>query len=128
MIAGLRRSPGEGHGNPLQYSCLGNLMNRGAWKVIVHGVAKELDMTEQLNYKKERSLVCEPRPWLSGLLVTTFSSEHPSDGVSRPGKPQSQTPGSTRREDMGVAQGPLGRLESEFPFGGSIVQQGKNIV
>ena len=32
--------PGEGDGNPLQYSCLGNPMDRGAWKVIVHGVTK----------------------------------------------------------------------------------------
>ena len=34
------RSPGEGNGNPLQYSCLGNPMDRGAWWAIVHGVAK----------------------------------------------------------------------------------------
>ena len=34
------RSPGEGNGNPLQDSCLGNPMDRGAWQVIVHGVAK----------------------------------------------------------------------------------------
>jgi len=34
------RSPGEGNGNPLQYSCLGNPMDRGAWKATVHGVAK----------------------------------------------------------------------------------------
>ena len=33
-------SPGEGNGNPLQYSCLENSMDRGAWRVIVHGVAK----------------------------------------------------------------------------------------
>ena len=39
-IPGLRRSPGEGNGNPLQYSCLGNPMNRGAQWVTVHGVAK----------------------------------------------------------------------------------------
>ena len=32
------RSPGEGNGNPLQYPCLGNPMNRGAWRAIVHGV------------------------------------------------------------------------------------------
>ena len=31
---------GEGNGNPLQYSCLQNLMNRGAWRATVHGVAK----------------------------------------------------------------------------------------
>ena len=43
------RYPGEGNGNPLQYSCLGNPMDRGAWRAIVHGVTKELDMTEGLN-------------------------------------------------------------------------------
>ena len=39
-VSGLGRSPGEGHGNPLQYSCLGNPMDRGAWQATVHGVAK----------------------------------------------------------------------------------------
>jgi len=38
------RSPGGGNGNPLQYSCLGNSMNRGAWWATVHGIA-ELDTT-----------------------------------------------------------------------------------
>ena len=44
-IPGSGRSPGEGNGNPLQYSCLENPMDRGAWQATVHGVAKELDMT-----------------------------------------------------------------------------------
>ena len=44
-IPGLGRSPGAGHGNPLQYSCLENPMGRGAWRAAVHGVA-ELDVTE----------------------------------------------------------------------------------
>ena len=39
-IPGSGRSLGEGNGNPLQYSCLGNPMDRGAWQVIVHGVTK----------------------------------------------------------------------------------------
>ena len=39
LIPGSGRSPGEGNGNPLQHSCLGNLMDRGAWWVTVHGVA-----------------------------------------------------------------------------------------
>ena len=39
-IPGLGRSPGEGNGNPLQYSCLENRMDRGAWRATVHGVAK----------------------------------------------------------------------------------------
>ena len=42
-IFGLGRSPGGGNGNPLQYSCLENPMDRGRWWAIVHGVAKELD-------------------------------------------------------------------------------------
>ena len=44
-IPGLGRSSGEGNGNPIQYSCLGNPMDRGAWQAIVHGVTKVLDMT-----------------------------------------------------------------------------------
>ena len=44
-IPGLGRSPGGGHGNPLQYSCLKNPMGRGAWWAIVHGVT-ESDMTK----------------------------------------------------------------------------------
>ena len=39
-IPGLGRSPGGGNGNPLQYSCLENPMDRGAWWATVHGVAK----------------------------------------------------------------------------------------
>ena len=44
-IPGSGRSPGEGNGNPLQYSCLGNPMDKRAWQAIVHGVAKESDMS-----------------------------------------------------------------------------------
>ena len=44
-VPGLGRSPGEGNGNTLQYSCLGNSMDRGAWRATVHRVTKELDMT-----------------------------------------------------------------------------------
>ena len=42
-IPGLGRSPGEGNGNPLQYSCLGNPMDRGPWLATVHGVVEELE-------------------------------------------------------------------------------------
>ena len=39
-IPGSGKSPGEGHGNPLQYSCLKNTMGRGAWRATVHGDEK----------------------------------------------------------------------------------------
>ena len=45
LIPGSWKSPGEGSGNPLQYSCLGNLMDRIAWRATVHWAAKESDMT-----------------------------------------------------------------------------------
>ena len=47
LIPGLGGSPGEGNGNTLQYSCLGNPMDRGAWHALVHGVA---------NYNEVRDL------------------------------------------------------------------------
>ena len=39
-IPGLGRNPGEGNGNPVQYSCLGSPMDSGAWWAVVHGIAK----------------------------------------------------------------------------------------
>ena len=48
-IPGSRRSPRQGHGNPLQYSCLENLMDRGAWQTIVHGIAKSQTRLKRLS-------------------------------------------------------------------------------
>ena len=45
LIPELGRSLGKGNGNPLQYSCLENPMDREAWQATVHGAAKESDMT-----------------------------------------------------------------------------------
>ena len=45
LIPELGQSTGEGNGNPLKYSCLGNPMDRGAWEAIVHGVASESETT-----------------------------------------------------------------------------------
>ena len=50
LIPGLGRSAGKGNGNALQYSCLENLMDRGAWQGTVQGVAKESDTTERLHF------------------------------------------------------------------------------
>ena len=46
LIPGSGRSPGGGNGNPLQYSCLENSLNGGAWGATVHGVTKESDTAE----------------------------------------------------------------------------------
>ena len=50
-IPGLGRSPGEGHGSPLQYSCLENPEDRGAWWATVHGLAKSQTRLKQLTVR-----------------------------------------------------------------------------
>ena len=49
----LERSPGEGNGNLLKYSCLENPIDRGTWQAIVHGVTEELDLPERLNINSD---------------------------------------------------------------------------
>ena len=58
LIPGSQRTPEGGHGNPLQYSCLENPMDRGAWQVTVHGAAKSwtrLSMHTHINFYKDVS-------------------------------------------------------------------------
>ena len=50
LIAGSVRSPGEGNGNPLQYSCLENPMDRGAWRAMVHGLSESRTRLTHTNY------------------------------------------------------------------------------
>ena len=51
-IPGSRRSPGEGNGNPLQYSCLENPMCGGAWQATVHGVAKSQTQLSDFTFRE----------------------------------------------------------------------------
>ena len=51
-IPGSGRTPRKGNGNPLQYSCLDNPIDRGAWQATIHGVTGESDMIYQLNTNK----------------------------------------------------------------------------
>ena len=53
LILGSRGSPGEGHGNPLQHSCLKNPMDRGTWQATVHRVAKSWTWLQQLSTHTE---------------------------------------------------------------------------
>ena len=62
-LPGMRPSPGRGNGNPLQHSCMGNSMDRGAWRTTVHGVAKESDTTEHAhssNRQNNTKISCFP--------------------------------------------------------------------
>ena len=67
-ISGLGGSPGEGHGNPLQYSCLENPMDRGAWQARAHGGSKELGTTEQLTLCFRHDYICIKKYFYYGSL------------------------------------------------------------
>ena len=51
----IAKTCGEGNGNPLQYSCLGNLMDRGAWQATVHGGCRESDTMEGTNTERAKT-------------------------------------------------------------------------
>ena len=56
-IPGLGRSPGERNGNPLQHSCLGNPMDRGAWRATVHGGHKRARRDLETKQQQEQTLL-----------------------------------------------------------------------
>ena len=68
LIPGLGRSPGGGHGNPLQNSCLENPMDRGAWWATVH----DSDTTEQLSTEISDDFFSSPSKW--GYSLSPISS------------------------------------------------------
>ena len=90
-ISGLGRSPGEGNGNPLWYTCLENPMDRGAWWASVRRVAKESDITERLsttttNTKRRTHFLSTPPeksfPTPSLCLKASNSDSVPRDAES----------------------------------------------
>ena len=66
-IPGLGRSPGGGHGNPPQYSCLENPMDRGAWRATVHRVAKSWTWLKRLSMHTRISCLGEENVLISSL-------------------------------------------------------------
>ena len=77
FIPGSGRSPGEGNGNPFQYSCLENPMARGAWPATVHMVTKSQTQLKQLNthtpLERERNAL-----FFLGLFVYNFQRKSPT--------------------------------------------------
>ena len=67
LILGSGRSPGEGNSNPLQYSCLGNLMDRGAWWATIHGVAR---------VKHSLATKLPPPPRIKDIHIKTISKRN----------------------------------------------------
>ena len=72
-IPGLGRSPGGGHGNPLQYSCLENLIDRGAWWATVHRVPKS--QLKQLSTAHPSTQLCGEKHPRRGIM------RHPCGGT-----------------------------------------------
>ena len=71
LIPGSGRSPEGGHGNPLQYSCLENSMDRGAWQATIHGVTKR-DMAEHTHTQKIFAFSL----YFSAALITEDLNSH----------------------------------------------------
>ena len=70
-IPGLGRSPGEGNGNPLQYSCLENPMDGGAWWAAVYGVSQSQTQLKRLSSSSILKIYF-PKPWVHILCFTLF--------------------------------------------------------
>ena len=71
-IPGLGRSPGEGNGNPIQYSCLENLMDTGAWWATVHGVAKSRTGLRDFTFTFFQCIYMESRKM---VLMSLFAGQ-----------------------------------------------------
>ena len=85
-VAGLRRCPGGGNDNPLEYSCLENPMDRGAWWATVHGVVKSLTRLKRLSARAVECFpggACQSRRWKRQEL-DLWSGRSPGGGHGNP--------------------------------------------
>ena len=115
-ILRLERSPGEGHGNPLQHSCLENPMDGGAWEVTVHGVTKSWTRLSDFTFfhfsdsRWEDSIIfidtLKPHIFLETLLSTHEANPEttPSPPAS-PMAPRSRRSRSSWRQLAAAARG-----------------------
>ena len=72
-ISGSGRSPGGGHGNPLQYSCLEHPMDRGGWQATVHGVTKSQTWSKQLSTQQATYMILESEStFVTRLILATM--------------------------------------------------------
>ena len=91
LIPGWGRSPEEGHGNPLQHSCLENPMDRAAWRAAAHRAA-ESDMTEQLSARTHTHTQANKNACLGAgvMLLWRFSWQQRKAGLAVSGGPGTQ--------------------------------------
>ena len=83
LIPGSERSPGEGSGNPLQYSCLEDPMDRGAWQAVVH--SKESDLTYRLKRERENGSLVKNLPVNAGDIgLIPGLGRSPGEGNGNP--------------------------------------------
>ena len=118
-VPGLGRSPGEGNGNPLQYSCLWNPVDRGAWRPTAHGVAKS--QTRPSDWACTHRVISKRggvRPGLSAFRIGVLWNHLAEAGrnlklCSSPFVPSSQSRGSLGRLSLRASPpGPVARVSS----------------
>ena len=73
------RSPGEGNGSPLQYSCLGNPMDRGAWWATVHGIKKRVSHTHTHTHTHTKDGLVTTQPQ---MIALNFCSPPPNQNIT----------------------------------------------
>ena len=104
-IPGSERSPGEGHGNPPQYSCLENPVDRGAWRAIVHGVAESPTWMNCENQQARcLSSLMRPREGKVFPRAAQQGGLHPGTRVDTAAHARPCPPPPKEEQDQGRAQ------------------------